>query len=71
MRGERRPPEEPDRRPPDDLMAVPSLLISGMGLYGGGGWLLGRWLDVPALFPVGLVLGLAFALYLVYVRFGR
>lgn len=52
-------------------MAVPSLLISGMGLYGGAGWLLGRWLDVPALFPVGLVLGLAFALYLVYVRFGR
>ena len=40
-------------------------------LDGGAGMLLSRWLHVPALLPIGLVLGLVFAFYLVYVRYGR
>jgi hypothetical protein len=39
--------------------------------WGGVGWLLGRWLGVEALFPIGIVLGVALAVYLVYVRYGR
>ncbi|MGI5232478.1 hypothetical protein [Actinoallomurus iriomotensis] len=42
-----------------------------MLVFGGVGWLLARWLDVTALLPVFLVLGLVFAGYLVYVRYGR
>jgi ATP synthase protein I len=47
--------------------SAPSLLLSGMLLYGGVGW----GLHMPALLPIGLVTGLLLASYLVYVRYGR
>jgi hypothetical protein len=40
-------------------------------VYGLIGWLLGRWLGVPLLFPAGLVAGLALSLVLVVFRYGR
>ncbi len=46
-----------------------SYLVGGMALYGGIGWLIGRWTDVPVLFPIGMLLGLALALALVIFRF--
>ena len=49
--------------------AVVSYLIGGMALYGGIGWLVGRWTDIPALFPIGMLLGLALALALTIFRF--
>lgn len=45
-------------------------LISGPALYGGLGWLLDRYLDTSFLFPIGLLLGIALALYLMFKRFG-
>jgi ATP synthase protein I len=51
--------------------SAPSLLLSGMLLYGGVGWAFGKWLHMPALLPIGLVTGLLLASYLVYVRYGR
>lgn len=48
---------------------IVSYLIGGMILYGGIGWLVGRWTGVPVLFPVGLLVGLALSLLLVIFRF--
>ncbi|GCD95164.1 MULTISPECIES: AtpZ/AtpI family protein [Embleya] len=47
-------------------------LLSGMLIYGGIGWLIDRWTGHSALFlPIGLVVGIALALVLVFVRHGR
>lgn len=45
-------------------------MISGMAVWGGVGWLLDRWLDTRVFAPVGIVLGVAVAIYLVVVRYG-
>jgi F0F1-type ATP synthase assembly protein I len=46
-------------------------LISGPLLYGGLGWLADRWLGTKPLFVlVGILGGMALALYLVWVRYG-
>lgn len=50
---------------------VLSYLLTGMAFYGGLGWLLGRWLDLPTLFPVGMLVGLALSTALVIFRYGR
>ncbi|SDQ73434.1 Putative F0F1-ATPase subunit Ca2+/Mg2+ transporter [Quadrisphaera sp. DSM 44207] len=49
---------------------VMSLLLTGVLLFGGGGWLLGRWLEQPWPTPVGLVLGTAAAMTSVWFRYG-
>lgn len=47
-------------------------LLSGMLFYGGIGWLIDRWTGHSALFlPIGLIVGIALALVLVFVRHGR
>jgi F0F1-type ATP synthase assembly protein I len=69
--GGSRPDESEQRRFANDAWSIPSYILSGMLAYGGVGWLLGRWLGVSALFPVGLVFGLLFAMYLIYLRHGR
>lgn len=51
--------------------SIPSYILSGMAIYGGLGWLLDRWLGLSALFPIGILVGLGLALYLVYHRYGR
>lgn len=66
-----RRPDEPEDRTLRGAWSVLSYLLTGMLLYGGLGWLLGRWLEIPALFVVGSLVGLALAIYLVYVRYGR
>jgi ATP synthase protein I len=76
MSGERHQPDEPDesdqqRNFADAAWSIPSYLMAGMMVYGGAGWLLDRWLGLSALFPIGILLGLGLALYLVYVRYGR
>lgn len=49
-----------------------SYLLSGMAVYGGLGWLIGRWVGHQAvLFPVGMVVGLGLAIVLVVLRYGR
>ena len=49
-----------------------SYLLSGMILYGALGWVLGRWVvHSTLLFPIGMVVGLALAVVLVILRFGR
>jgi hypothetical protein len=48
-----------------------SYLIGGMVLYGGIGWLVGRWTHIDALFPIGMLLGIGLSLALVVFRFTR
>jgi hypothetical protein len=41
-----------------------------MAVWGGAGWLLDRWLDIVVFFPVGIIFGMAVAIYLVVKRYG-
>jgi F0F1-type ATP synthase assembly protein I len=45
-------------------------MLSGMAVWGGAGWLLDRWLDTKVFVPVGIILGMAVAIYVVVVKFG-
>jgi len=46
-------------------------LLSGLIFYGGAGWLLDRWLGTNFIVLIGLLVGGAAAIYLIYVRYGR
>lgn len=48
-----------------------SYMLGGMILYGGIGWLVGRWTHLPVLFPVGMVAGLALSVALIIFRVTR
>lgn len=51
---------------------ITSYLIAGMFVYGGIGWLVGRWTGLTAvLFPVGMLVGLVLAIVGVIFRYGR
>ena len=50
---------------------VVSYLLAGMAAYGGIGWLIGRAVHVPLLFPIGMLVGLGISLGYIIHRFGR
>lgn len=47
------------------------LVASGITVWGGVGWLVSEWLDNVVFLMLGLLVGMAAALYLVWVRYGR
>lgn len=49
---------------------VTGTLLSGMAVWGGVGWLVDQWLDTRVFFPVGIILGVAVAIYVVVVKYG-
>jgi ATP synthase protein I len=52
--------------------AIFGYLLSGMAVYGGIGWLIGRWAGHSSIFlAVGMVVGLALAITLIIFRYGR
>jgi hypothetical protein len=55
---------------PGDGWEVFSYLVSGMLVYGGIGWLVGRAVHVGLLFPVGMAVGLAIALGWIIYHYG-
>ena len=59
------------RKESDDAWAATSLLISGVAVWGGAGYLVSRWLHSPLFTMVGLLLGTATALYGIWFRYGR
>jgi len=51
---------------------VIGLLLAGIIVWGGVGWLLDRWFGFHDLFlPIGMVLGVGIAIWLIYLRHGR
>jgi F0F1-type ATP synthase assembly protein I len=48
-----------------------SYLLAGMAAYGIIGWLIGRAVHVPVLFPVGMLVGLGISIAYIIHRFGR
>ena len=48
-----------------------SYLLAGMAAYGAIGWLIGRAVHVPLLFPLGMLLGLGISIGYIIHRFGR
>ena len=69
------PPDGPDRRAArkeaNDAWAATSLLISGVLVWGGAGYLVSLWLGSPLFTMVGLLVGTAAALYGIWFRYGR
>lgn len=51
--------------------AVTGTLLSGMAVWGGVGWLIDQWLDTRVFFPVGIILGVAVAIYVVVKTYGE
>jgi F0F1-type ATP synthase assembly protein I len=68
--GEQKPPEPPPIREVD-AYAVISYLLSGVILYGGIGWLLDWWLGTRGFVALGIVLGAAAGIWLVWLRYSR
>jgi F0F1-type ATP synthase assembly protein I len=52
--------------------AITGTLLAGLAAWGGIGYLVDRLVDTYPLFTaIGLILGIAGAIYLVYLRYGR
>lgn len=49
-----------------DPWAAFGYLVAGVAFYGFVGWALGRWLNAPYLTPLGILVGVAFGMYLVF-----
>ncbi len=54
-----------------DAWAVISYLLSGVLFYGGIGWLLDWWLGTRGFVAVGIVVGAAAGVWLVWLRYSR
>jgi ATP synthase protein I len=61
----------PEVYPRFDPWGAVSYLITGCLLWGLIGWLAGRWLHVPALAGLGLIIGGALGTWLIYLRYGK
>jgi ATP synthase protein I len=48
-----------------------SYLLAGMAAYGIIGWLIGRAVHVPLLFPIGMLVGLGISIGFIIYRYGR
>ncbi|MCU1602039.1 MAG: hypothetical protein JWO22_2748 [Frankiales bacterium] len=59
------------RRESNDAWAATSLLISGVLVWGGVGYLVSLWLGSPLFTMAGLLVGTATALYGIWFRYGR
>ena len=65
---------EPDRNAAaaaDDAWSAFGLMISGVAVWGGAGYLLARWTGHQLFTMVGLLVGMGAALYGVWFRYGR
>jgi len=64
--------QQPDRSPGAGAgWAVLGTLIAGMAVWGGVGWLLDRWLSTRAFLPIGVIVGVASAIYVIAVKYGK
>jgi F0F1-type ATP synthase assembly protein I len=61
----------PGRKGEQDAWGAFGLMISGVAVWGGVGWLLSEWLDSRFFLMLGLLVGMGAALYLVWFKYGR
>jgi ATP synthase protein I len=63
----------PEKRPfrEVDPWAVVSHLLAGVILYGGIGWLIDAWLGTRGFVGVGIVMGAAAGVWLVWLRYSK
>jgi F0F1-type ATP synthase assembly protein I len=54
-----------------DGWAVVGTLIAGVVVWGGIGWLIDLWLDTTFVKAIGVLVGLATAIYLVVVKYSN
>lgn len=59
------------RKADADAWGAFGLVVSGVLVWGGAGWLLSEALDNSVFVMLGLLLGTGAALYLVWFRYGR
>jgi len=59
------------RKGEQDAWGAFGLMISGVAVWGGLGWLLSEWLDNRIFLMIGLLVGMSAALYLVWFKYGR
>jgi ATP synthase protein I len=72
MNGKGHEPDDKDRETIGDAWSVMSYLIAGIAFWGGVGWLADRWTGRSPLFmTIGVIVGAAAAIYLVYKRYDR
>ena len=67
---ESQPPREPPGRGADVVWSIIGTLIAGVLAWGFIGWLLDRWLGTRFLVAVGIIVGMAGAMYLIIKRHG-
>ena len=70
-RGEKRAESEFTGQSQSVGLTFLSYMIGGMILYGGIGWLIGRWTHVAVLFPIGMIIGLALSVAMIIFRVTR
>lgn len=68
--GEPKPPGPPPIREVDAYVVI-SYLLSGVILYGGLGWLLDWWLGTRGFVALGIVVGAAAGVWVVWLRYSR
>jgi ATP synthase protein I len=64
-------PPDGGRQGQADAWSAFSLVLSGVLVWGGAGWLVSEWLDNSAFLMLGLLVGTGAALYIVWFRYGR
>ena len=67
---ESEPPREPPGRGADVVWSIIGTLIAGVLAWGFIGWLLDQWLGTRHLVAVGIIVGMAGAMYLIIKRHG-
>jgi len=65
------PGQEPRRPHESEGWRILSYMLGGMILYGGIGWLLGRWTGLSLLFPLGMIFGIGLSIALIIFRVTR
>lgn len=65
------PDRTADAKAQNDAWAASGLLMSGVIVWGGAGYLVSEWLDNQLFVMVGLLLGTGTALYGIWFRYGR
>ena len=71
MTGSGGPTQEPRPLQERDGWRILSYMFGGMILYGGIGWLVGKWTGISVLFPIGMILGIGLSIVLIVFRVSK